>query len=57
MIFTQELKREIFARDGKRTIVSNAVIVERSTKKPNLQVVKPTPVGGSSKEQNTKQPM
>jgi len=51
------LKREIFARDGKRTIVSNAVIVERSTKKPNLQVVKPTPVGGSSKEQNTKQPM
>jgi hypothetical protein len=55
MIFTQELKKEIFAPGGKRTIVSDAIIVERSTKKSNLPAsLKPTPVGDSRQEQKSK---
>jgi len=54
MLFTEELKRQIFAPTGKRTAVASAIIVERSTKKTNPVAVKTTAVSGTVKEQKPK---
>ncbi|MGZ4788312.1 MAG: hypothetical protein ACXVZX_07305 [Terriglobales bacterium] len=54
MLFTEDLKRQIFAPTGKRTAVANAIIVERSTKKTNPITLKPTAVPGTAKEQKPK---
>jgi hypothetical protein len=53
MLFTEELKRQIFAPSGKRSTVANAIIVERSTKKTNSVVLKPA-VAATPKAQKPK---